>query len=143
MQEEHLGYLFVVYVVGVVVWIALWHFSGARTAMRTTRTLYVPYVSCVGFLTLNGLIVGNFPAVGDVLLEESLFNFLDERARLALQVSASVLVVATIIYGVSQQRFPALFIRLEALSFVNLWCALHFYLAARTLRSDLENASAY
>lgn len=108
------------YIIGIIVWIYLWIYSGAMKSQKVIKTLYIPFCLCILFMLANALILGCFPAVGDVVLEESLFNFLEKRAQLTLQVSASVLIVATIIYGVSHEKFPTLFIRLETLSFVCL-----------------------
>lgn len=109
-----------IYIVGILVWILLWIYSGAMKSQRVIKSLYIPFFLCILFMAANGFISGCNPSVGNTDLEESLFNFLENRAGLTLEVSASVLVVATIIYGVSREKFPTLFIRLETLSFVCL-----------------------
>lgn len=117
MENSHVC---AIYIIGVLVWISLWIYSGAMKSQKVIKSLYVPFFLCILFMVANGLISGCNTSVGSVDLEESLFNFLGSRAGLTLQVSASVLVVATIIYGVSREKFPTLFIRLEAMSFVCL-----------------------
>lgn len=114
------SYVCTIYMVGILVWILLWIYSGAMKQQRVIKSLYIPFFLCILFMAANGLISGCNPAVGDVGLEESLFNFLEARAGLTLEVSASILVIATIIYGVSREKFPTLFIRLETFSFVCL-----------------------
>lgn len=109
-----------IYMIGIIAWISLWIYSGAMKSQKVIKTLCVPFCLCILFMLANGLIIGCSLSVGNVELEESLFNFLEDRSQLTLEVSASVLVVATIIYGASREKFPALFIRLETLSFVCL-----------------------
>lgn len=119
-EEMENSYVCTIYMTGILVWILLWIYSGAMKSQRVIKSLYIPFFLCILFMAANGIISGCNPAVGDIGLEESLFNFLEARAGLTLEVSASVLVVATIIYGVSREKFPTLFIRLETLSFVCL-----------------------
>lgn len=114
------SYVCNIYMVGILVWILLWIYSGAMKSQKVIKSLYIPFFLCILFMAANGFISGCNPSVGNTDLEESLFNFLENRAGLTLEVSASVLVVATIIYGVSREKFPTLFIRLETLSFVCL-----------------------
>lgn len=109
-----------IYMIGILAWISLWICSGAMKSLKVIKTLWVPFCLCILFMLANGLIIVCNLSVGEVELEESLFNFLENRSQLALEVSASLLVVATIIYGVSSEKYPALFIRLETLSFICL-----------------------
>lgn len=66
------------------------------------------------------IISGSDSYVSHIELEESLFHFLDARSRLAIKATASVLVVASIIYGVSVKRLPKLFIAMESYAFISL-----------------------
>jgi hypothetical protein len=120
VRKMNTSYVCAVYVIGIIIWISLWIYSGAMKSQKVIKALYIPFFLCIFFMLANGLILGCYPSVGNVDLEESLFNFLETRTSLTLEVSASVLVVATIIYGVSREKFPKLFIRLETLSFVCL-----------------------
>ena len=118
-----MGYSYVcaVYMIGIIVWISLWIYSGAMKSQKVIKSLYIPFCLCILFMLANWFILGCYTTTaGSVELEESLFKFLESRTQITLQVSASVLIVATIIYGVSREKFPTLFIRLESLSFVCL-----------------------
>lgn len=113
-------YVCAIYFIGILLWISLWIYCGAMKSQRVNKSLYLPFILCILFMAANGLISGCYSSTGSIDLEESLFDFLESRAGLTLNVSASILVIATFIYGVSREKFPILFIRLETWSFVCL-----------------------
>lgn len=65
-----------IYIVGILVWILLWIYSGAMKSQRVIKSLYIPFFLCILFMAANGFISGCNPSVGNTDLEESLFNFL-------------------------------------------------------------------
>lgn len=109
-----------IYIIGIVIWLIFWWQQITPVAIRENKLLMVPFVLCLFFLSVNLLLSGGDTHVADIALEESLFHFLDARSGLAIKATASVLVVASIIYGVSVKRLPKLFILLESYAFIAL-----------------------
>lgn len=50
--------------------------------------------------------------------EEGRFGYLTDRASIAVQATASIVIVATIVYGMSIKRVPAHFIRFVVYTFI-------------------------
>ena len=110
----------IIYTVGILGWSFFWFFFVGDWAFKSIRSLWVPFVLCLFFLVLNLFISGFNGVVAHIELEEGLFNVLENRASLAIDATASVLIVATIIYGVSIKELPSLFIILVSSAFVCL-----------------------
>lgn len=113
-----------IYTGGIALWVAMWRMvNGYRLMTGDIRLLWVPFVTAIVTLAGNMALWALSPSVGPVELEEGLFQFLDNRTANVVSATGSVLVIATIIYGVSHERIPKAFIRYNALSFI---CFLGF-----------------
>ena len=121
---SHESILALLYAGGILLWFFLWNTADGFALMRTTsRLLWVPFLGCVGVLLANLLLWHQNAAAAPVELEESLFHFLDARSGNIITATGSVLVIATIIYGVRRTQMPKEFIRFQALAFI---CLLGF-----------------
>lgn len=109
-----------IYLTGIIGWLLFWWFVVKPENIKSNPLLWLPFVLCLFFLCANMIISGSDSYVSHIELEESLFHFLDARSALAIKATASVLVVATIIYGVSVKKLPELFIILESYAFIAL-----------------------
>ncbi len=109
-----------IYVLGIIGWILFWRFYIKKDILEEVKLLRIPFYLCLFFLTVNLLISGTNTTVGETQLEENLFLFLDSRSSLVISAISSILVVATIIYGTSDRKFPLKFIEFETFSFISL-----------------------
>lgn len=101
-----------VYVVGIGAWLLVWRLTEGFHLM-TTRIplLWLPFVLAILFLFANGVLTFAMPAIGSAAYEESRFVFIGERAQIAIQALASILIVSTIVYGLTIKRLPIEFVR--------------------------------
>jgi hypothetical protein len=107
------------YTVGILLWLVLWRmFNGYALMRHKARLLWFPFFMALAVLmgnlvleTLNSKDLG-------IDFEEGLFNFLDQRTANVVSASSSMLVIATIIYGVDHSAMPKDFLRSMALSFI-------------------------
>jgi len=109
-----------IYVIGIIGWFLFWHLYIKKDILKKVKLLHIPFYLCLFFLTANLFVSGVNTTVGETQLEENLFLFLDSRSNLVISSIASILVVATIIYGTSNRKFPLKFIEFEAFSFISL-----------------------
>ena len=111
----------VIYVTAIPLWLLLWHHVNGYHLLRTTRLLWIPFLLCLLYLLGNLLIIFVMGAeVGKAQYEETRFVFIGERAMIAVQATASVLIVATLVYGLTIRKVPVDFIRFMVYSFVAL-----------------------
>ena len=104
-----------VYLLGVAGWLAVWRVSDGYALMRDRAPLlWLPFTLALAFLLANAALAAGFGGVGAAEYEESRFVFIGERATLAVQALASILIVATIVYGLTIRRLPVEFIRFMA-----------------------------
>lgn len=116
---SHESILALLYMLGIAVWMGLWYVAdGYRLMMGPIRLLWLPFVLCLAVLLANVLLWVDKAGVAPVELEETLFNFLDNRSNNIIGATGSILVIATIIYGVQRSQMPKDFIRFEALAFI-------------------------
>lgn len=111
--------IIVLYTVGILLWLVLWRiFNGYALMRHKSRLLCFPFFMALlvlmGNLTLETL---NSKEIG-IEFDEGLFNFLDQRTANVVSASSSMLVIATIIYGVEHAAMPKDFLRSMALSFI-------------------------
>lgn len=106
------------YVTAAIIWLGVWHAAGGYRLQRTTRMLWFPFVLALVFLLANAFIVQVFDQVGTATYEEGRFVYITDRATIAVQALAAILVVATIVYGLTIRRLPVEFIRFMAYSVV-------------------------
>ena len=110
-----------IYALAIPVWLLVWHAVDGYTLLRRTRLLWLPFALCLAYLVGNLLVVGILGAqTGTAQYEESRFVFIGERAMIAVQATASVLIVATLVYGLTIRKVPLDFIRFMVYSFVAL-----------------------
>jgi len=100
-----------IYLAAAGVWLVVWRAANGYELMRSVRLLWMPFLLALAFLLGNGVVAVLFDAVGTAEYEESRFVFLGERATIAVQALASILIVATIVYGLTIRRLPVDFIR--------------------------------
>lgn len=116
--------LTVLYAAGILGWLLVWWIGdGYRLMVGEIRLLWIPFGVCIGVLFGNALLWHAKASIATLELEESLFNFLDTRSANIINATGSVLVIATIIYGVNRTQIPKDFLRFEALAFI---CLLGF-----------------
>ena len=106
------------YWLALPLWIVVWWSANGFSLMRANLALVVPFVLNLIFLTLNVVLVMLYGDIGGTEYEESRVGFLGERALLTVQATASVLIVATIVYGLSIKRVPVDFIRFMVYAFI-------------------------
>ncbi|MCK8516359.1 hypothetical protein M0534_08475 [Methylonatrum kenyense] len=109
-----------IYGIAIPLWLYLWHAAEGFSQMRNVRYLWLPFTFALLYLGGNLLLVLFFHEVGLSHYEESRFAFIGERAMIAVQATASVLIVATIVYGLTIRKVPLNFIRFMVFSFVAL-----------------------
>ncbi|WP_181918364.1 MULTISPECIES: hypothetical protein [unclassified Wenzhouxiangella] len=110
-----------IYVLAIPLWLVVWHAVDGYRLLKSTRLLWIPLALCLAYLIGNALMVGLLGAnMGDAHYEESRFVFIGERAMIAVQATASVLIVATLVYGLTIRKVPLDFIRFMVYSFVAL-----------------------
>lgn len=110
-----------IYALAIPLWLIVWYAVDGYSLLKTTRLLWIPFVLCLTYLLGNLLMVGLLGAeMGDAHYEESRFVFIGERAMIAVQATASVLIVATLVYGLTIRKVPLDFIRFMVYSFVAL-----------------------
>ncbi len=99
------------YVLSVPVWLLVWRYARGFELSGETPQLWLPFILSLFFLSLNLVLMIQFHALGDIEYEEGRFIFIGERASIAVQATASVLIVATIVYGLTVRKLPVAFIR--------------------------------
>lgn len=110
-----------IYVAAIVAWLFVWHVADGYNLMKTRmKPLLIPFVLALFFLAINAILVFLFDDIGTSDYEESRFVFIDSRAMLAVQALAAVLIVATIVYGLTVRRLPLEFIRFMVYSVVSI-----------------------
>ncbi|WP_376696706.1 hypothetical protein [Wenzhouxiangella sp. EGI_FJ10305] len=110
-----------IYAISIPLWLLVWKAADGYSMLKTTRLLWLPFVLCLTFLVGNLLMVLLFGAqMGEAHYEETRFVFIGERAMIAVQATASVLIVATLVYGLTIRKVPMDFIRFMVYSFVAL-----------------------
>ncbi len=109
-----------IYLVGILGWFYFWLFHIGWKVVYEIKTLSIPIFLGFIYLFLNLIISGSSSHSMNIELEESLFGFLDSRSGLAISATASVLVVATIIYSVSDKVLPGMFIGFVSYAFICL-----------------------
>lgn len=106
------------YCLALPLWIVVWWTADGFGQSRHNRALWIPFILNLVFLSLNLVLVLRFGGIGEIEYEESRFVFIGERAILTIQATASVLIVATIVYGLSIKQVPVNFIRFMVYAFV-------------------------
>lgn len=110
-----------IYALAIPLWLVIWYMVDGYSLLRTTHLLWLPFLLCLAYLLGNLAMVGLLGAeMGDPRYEESRFVFIGERAMIAVQATASVLIVATLVYGLTIRKVPLDFIRFMVYSFVAL-----------------------
>ena len=110
-----------IYALSIPLWLIVWRVANGYQLARRTPMLWLPFGLALLYLAGNaGIIIAFGGEVGTAPYEESRFVFIGERARIAVQATASVLIVATLVYGLSIQRVPVEFVRFMVYSFVAL-----------------------
>jgi len=108
------------YLLSMPLWVWIWWSATGFQLMRYNRLLALPFVLSLLYLLGNAILIGVFGEMRSADQEEARTVFITDRAMIAVQATASVLIVATIVYGLSIRRVPLHFIRFMVYSFVAL-----------------------
>lgn len=108
----------VIYVCTILLWFVVWYGATGYRLMKDNKLLIMPWLLCPLFLIGNLLMTILFGEVGTTEYEESRFAYLTDRASIAVQATASIVIVATIVYGMSIKRVPVHFIRFMVYTFI-------------------------
>lgn len=107
------------YLIGILLWLVLWRmFNGYELMRYKARLLRLPFFMALVVLMGNMVLEILNEKKSGIDFEEGLFNFLDQRTSNVVSASASMLVIATIIYGTDHSAMPKDFLRSMALSFI-------------------------
>jgi hypothetical protein len=110
-----------IYLAAIVAWLLIWRVADGYNLMTSrVKSLWIPFALAIGFLSINAVLVFFFDGVGSSDYEESRFVFIDARAMLAIQALAAILIVATIVYGLTVRRLPVEFIRFMVYAVVSV-----------------------
>jgi hypothetical protein len=102
-------------------WLLFWHRAmAAPDLLRRYPLLRAPWLGGALVQLFGALLALQHGASPGREFEAVLFDVLHSRADLVLSASASILVVATVVYGVNQQAPPQPFIRLMSFALVAL-----------------------
>lgn len=116
--EETIEITYLFYLVGIPIWLWVWKLCNGYNLMRPNRLLFFPFLLSLIFLTANFVLILVFGEIGSIEYEEGRFNYIVSRASIAVQASASILIVATIVYGLTIKRVPVDFIRFMVYAFI-------------------------
>ncbi|MFP4130340.1 MAG: hypothetical protein ACLFSJ_06320 [Halorhodospira sp.] len=109
-----------IYALALPFWVVIWWWvDGIRLQMQE-RMLWIPFILALLFLGLNLLMVILFGEVGDPTYEEARFSYIQDRALIVVQATASVLIVAVLVYGLTTRKVPVEFIRFMLFAFIFL-----------------------
>ena len=108
----------VFYLAAAALWVVVWWRGNGFAYLRRDPLMWLPFLLCPAYLIANGAMVAIFGDIGSVKYEESRFVFIGERAQIAVSATSSVLIVATIVYGLTVKQLPVDFIRFMAYAFV-------------------------
>lgn len=102
-------------------WLLFWHRAmAAPVLLRRYPLLRAPWFGGTVVQLAAALLAIQHGAAPGGEFEAVLFDVLHSRADLVLSASASILVVATVVYGVNQQTPPHPFMRLMSFALVAL-----------------------
>lgn len=107
-----------IYLVSIPAWLLIWKSAYGFQLMTENKLLFIPFLLGVIYLGGNAALTTAFSEVGQVSFEEGRFAYITDRAMIAVQATASVLIVATIVYGLTIKRVPVHFIRFMVYSFI-------------------------
>lgn len=107
-----------IYTASIPLWLLIWGSAHGFKLMRESKLLLIPFVLGVVYLSGNAVLSLFFGEIGDISYEEGRFAYITDRAMIAVQATASVLIVATIVYGLTIKRVPVHFIRFMVYSFI-------------------------
>jgi hypothetical protein len=107
------------YMGGILIWLLLWSMVDGYTLMQErVHRLWIPFFMALLILLANLVLWSLFPGVASLEVEESLFTFVDHRTSNVAATTASILVIATIIFGTARASIPESFLRYVAYSFI-------------------------
>lgn len=106
------------YLVAMPLWLGIWHSATGFRLMRHNPLLVIPFALSLLYLAGNALLLGVFTETSAALREEARIAIISDRAMIAVQATASILIVATIVYGLSIRRVPVHFIRFMVYAFI-------------------------
>lgn len=116
----HVSVAIATYLTALPLWILTWWWIGGFGMQSQDRMLLIPNGLCLLFLVINLLLVAQYGDVGSVEYEEGRFAFIQDRAMIVVQATASVLIVAVLVYGLTVRKVPVEFIRFLLYSFIFL-----------------------
>jgi len=109
-----------IYALALPFWVLLWWWIDGVRLQRQERMLWIPFILALLFLASNFLMVILFGEVGDPSYEEARFSYIQDRALITVEATASVLIVAVLVYGLTTRTVPVEFIRFMLFAFVFL-----------------------
>ena len=109
-----------IYVLSIPLWLLVWYSATGFRLMRHNPLLIIPFLLSLTYLAGNAILLEVFTETSGATYEEERIKAITDRAMIAAQAMASVLIVATIVYGLSIKRVPLHFIRFMVYSFIAL-----------------------
>lgn len=116
----HVTIAITIYLIALPLWLMTWWWIGGFGMQRYDRMLLIPNSLCLLFLVINLLLIVQYGDVGSVEYEEGRFGFIQDRAMIVVQATASVLIVAVLVYGLTVRKVPVEFIRFLLYAFIFL-----------------------
>ena len=110
----------ITYALALPLWLGTWWWIGGFRMQRHDPMLWLPNGLCLLFLIINLALVSMFGEVGKVAYEEGRIAFIQDRAMIVVQATASVLIVAVLVYGLTIRKVPVEFIRYLLYAFIFL-----------------------
>lgn len=108
-----------VYLLAIPLWCGIWWSANGFALMRSNRLLTLPFCLSLIYLAGNALLLFIFGGqVSSPGQEEARIGIIVTRSAIAVQATASLVFVATIVYGLSIKRLPLHFIRFVVYAFV-------------------------
>ncbi|MEX1197370.1 MAG: hypothetical protein WEB57_05860 [Pseudohongiellaceae bacterium] len=107
-----------IYLASIPLWLGIWASADGFRLMIDNRLLLIPLLLGLLYLGGNAFLTFVYSGIGDINYEEGRFAYITDRAMIAVQATASVLIVATIVYGLTIKRVPVHFIRFMVYSFI-------------------------
>lgn len=120
-QSAHAEASVLLYLLAIPLWLVLWWGVDGYRLMSETKLLGLPFALSLLYLTANvAIILALGGDVGSASYEESRFAFIGGRAEISVQATASVLIIATLVYGLTIRKVPVDFVRFMVYSFISL-----------------------
>ncbi|ACV69636.1 hypothetical protein [Desulfohalobium retbaense] len=107
------------YVAAIPIWCLVWGSAHGFSLMRRNRMLSIPFALSLAYLVGNVILLAVYHGqVSGAQYEEARIGIIVSRSGIAIQATASVVFMATIVYGLSIKRVPLHFVRFVVYAFI-------------------------